>query len=119
MPERRSPMRSPSTRARRRGGHTSPQGGVPDAGKARDLGEMLAFGTLAGFIDADPKLAPPDAAKYLGVKPSTLADWRSAKRGPDYIKLGAAVRYRRSALDRFLDANTVRTNEPLLVGVGA
>lgn len=60
----------------------------------------------------DPLLTPADAGIYLsGVPPSTLQWWRSIGRGPDYIKVGRRVCYRRSALDAFLAAG-VRTPEP-------
>ena len=55
----------------------------------------------------DPLMNAEGAAKYLGVSPGTLHNWRSAKKGPDWIRLGGAVRYRKSGLDRYCEANTV------------
>jgi excisionase family DNA binding protein len=57
----------------------------------------------------DLKLSNADAAAYLGISPKTLNDWRSAGRGPDYLKIGTLVRYRQSDLDAFLERCTVRT----------
>ena len=57
----------------------------------------------------DSKLSNADAAAYLGISPKTLNDWRSAGRGPNYLKLGTLVRYRQSELDAFLEQCTVRT----------
>lgn len=53
-------------------------------------------------------LTERQAADHLGVSPGTLANWRSsgAVRVP-FVRLGRAVRYRRSDLERFLAANTV------------
>ncbi len=34
-----------------------------------------------------------EAAVRLGVSELTLKGWRAAGRGPDYVKVGAAVRY--------------------------
>lgn len=53
------------------------------------------------------------AAQYPGITVQTLANWRWAGTGPDYIKTTPArsgrIKYRRSAIDAWLDANTVRT----------
>ena len=58
--------------------------------------------------EADPKRTTPEAAEFLGVKPSTLEVWRSTKRYPlPYIKIGAKVFYRQSALDEFEKSRTV------------
>lgn len=47
-----------------------------------------------------------EAAAYLGLKESTLEAWRC--RGGDlvFLKLGKAVRYRKSDLDKFLEERT-------------
>ena len=39
-------------------------------------------------------LTTHDAARYLGLSPGTLTNWRSANRGPSYVKVGGRVRYR-------------------------
>ena len=45
-----------------------------------------------------------EAAKYLKVKPSTLAVWDCTKRYDlKPKKIGRAVRYRRSDLDAYID----------------
>ena len=51
----------------------------------------------------------PQAAEYLGKSSHTLALWRRQKgKGPEFIRVGGAVRYRVEALDVFLSASTVR-----------
>jgi predicted DNA-binding transcriptional regulator AlpA len=54
----------------------------------------------------DPLLTREQAAKLLAIEPHTLACWRSEGRGPSAIKFGsgrsAAVRYRRSEIERWL-----------------
>lgn len=56
----------------------------------------------------DALLNPADAAEFLGVKMQTLSIWRSTGRyGIPFIKVGRAVRYRRSDLERFLESRTV------------
>lgn len=57
---------------------------------------------------ARDRLAPPEAAEYLGVKVDTLASWRCTKahRIP-YLKIGRLIYYRRPDLDRWLDSRLV------------
>ena len=56
----------------------------------------------------DGLMDPPTCAAYLGVSVLTLADFRCKGVGPDFIKVGAAVRYRRSALEAWLETRTKR-----------
>lgn len=46
------------------------------------------------------------AAAYLGVSPWTLADFRLKGIGPNYIKVGRCVRYRRSDIEAWLVSRT-------------
>jgi len=46
-------------------------------------------------------------AEYLGIKEQTLAFWATIGRGPRYVKVGRAVRYRLSDIEAYLKANTV------------
>lgn len=51
------------------------------------------------------------AAKYLNLAPHTLAVWDCTGRYDlSPIKIGRAVRYRRSSLDRFIERNLMNTN---------
>ncbi|MBV5341108.1 MAG: helix-turn-helix domain-containing protein [Deltaproteobacteria bacterium] len=45
-----------------------------------------------------------EAAKILQVEPSTLEQWRWQGKGPKFIKMNRAVRYRREDLQSFIDA---------------
>jgi excisionase family DNA binding protein len=66
-------------------------------------------------------LTPKEAAEFLGVPSGTLAQWRSERRGPPYIKLeDRLVRYRRSDLEEYLAAHAVATDgrEPAQFVVG-
>ena len=54
-------------------------------------------------------VTPEDAARRLGVRPSTLANWRWRGEGPSYVKIGGRVRYRLRDLARYLDGQ-VRTS---------
>ena len=56
----------------------------------------------------DPMLCRKEATEYLGLRPGTLEAW--ASRGSvnlPMIRLGRAIRYRKSDLDRFIEANRV------------
>lgn len=57
-------------------------------------------------IGADPLLKEDQAAELLTVSVKTVQHWRTTGAGPRYIKLGtglrAPVRYRKSALLKFL-----------------
>jgi len=56
-------------------------------------------------------LTPKQAAEFLGVPSGTLAQWRSERRGPPYIKLeDRLVRYRRSDLEEYLAGHVVATS---------
>ncbi len=55
-------------------------------------------------------LTPKEAAELLGIPESTLAQWRSQRRGPRYIKLELRlVRYRASDLEAWLGRQVVET----------
>lgn len=54
-------------------------------------------------------LAPGESARRLGVKVSTLANWRWSGRGPAYLKVGGKVRYRAEDLASWLDSQTRRS----------
>ena len=49
------------------------------------------------------------AAKGLDVSVKTLRRWRLLGTGPDYIKMGASVRYTSSAVDRFIERCAVKS----------
>lgn len=59
-------------------------------------------------------LTSEETANWLGLKNKhTLEIWRSTKRYPEleYIKVGRLVRYKREAVERFLDSRTVSASE--------
>lgn len=51
-------------------------------------------------------LTTRQAADYLGLKEATLEQWRWNGRGPRFVKLGRACRYRTADLDAYLDSRT-------------
>ncbi|MFJ7191466.1 helix-turn-helix transcriptional regulator [Streptomyces bacillaris] len=58
-----------------------------------------------------PLLSPKQVRAVYGFSEQTLANWRWAGTGPDYIKTspgrGGRIRYKRSAVDEWLEAHTV------------
>ena len=57
-----------------------------------------------------------DAADFLGVSIYRLQRWRCYGGGPNWVKIGGregrAVRYRRSDLEAYIDANTMNGGRP-------
>ena len=50
----------------------------------------------------DPLLKEAETAKFLNLKVATLRRWRWSGDGPIFVKLGGAVRYRRSHLEAYI-----------------
>lgn len=46
-----------------------------------------------------------EAGEYLRTPPATLQWWRHIKRGPNYVKIGRRIFYRKSDLDDFIGEN--------------
>jgi hypothetical protein len=58
-------------------------------------------------------LTPAQAAEALSIPESTLAQWRSQRRGPAFIKLeGRLVRYRTRDLENYITRSIV---EPIAI----
>lgn len=52
-------------------------------------------------------LRPRELSVLLGVPVGTLANWRSARTGPPFVKVGRHVRYRRGDVDEWVAARVV------------
>lgn len=50
-------------------------------------------------------LTPGEAAQYLRTSTSTLAKRRLTGRGPDFVRIGRAIRYRQRDLDSWMAAS--------------
>ena len=48
-----------------------------------------------------------EAAFFLRLKPQTIRQWRTLKRGPRYFKVGGAVRYKTADLEQFVNAGAL------------
>lgn len=69
-------------------------------------------------VDPEELLRPAQVAQDLGVTPNTLAIWRYYDRGPNFLKIGRQVRYRRQAIEDFKKACEHRCN-PSIAGLGS
>jgi predicted DNA-binding transcriptional regulator AlpA len=55
-----------------------------------------------GSVEPEELVSSEKAAEALGVKTQTLANWRSEKQGPRYVKVGRLVYYRRPDISAWL-----------------
>ena len=53
-------------------------------------------------VDPDELVDPTEAAKLVRQKVDTLAHWRCEGRGPEYLKIGRSIFYRRAAISTWL-----------------
>ena len=58
-------------------------------------------------FESDRYYRPTDPEMAIFGAVSTLAQWRHAAEGPDFVRFGNRILYRGDALNRFLDAHTV------------
>jgi hypothetical protein len=56
-------------------------------------------------------VAEDDAARYVGYSQSYLRQARMYNRGPAFVRVGRAIRYRLADLDAWLMAHRVETRE--------
>lgn len=52
----------------------------------------------------DRLMTLPELAEFLGVPPTTLYAWRQKRTGPRASRVGKHLRYRRSDVEKWLDA---------------
>lgn len=52
-------------------------------------------------------LSDVEAAEFISTSPQTLRNWRSAGKGPSYIKIGRLVRYRLDDLIKFMESGRI------------
>ena len=60
--------------------------------------------------DSFALLSPADLAALIGVDERTLAVWRSTHKGPDFVRLGRAVFYRRADVLAWVELNVTPTD---------
>jgi excisionase family DNA binding protein len=57
--------------------------------------------------DPDALLTEQQTAQLLNISVRTLQAWRIKLTGPRFVRAGRAIRYRRSDLTTWIEANTV------------
>ena len=60
-------------------------------------------------MQARELVGSPGAARYIGVQPQTLANWRYLGKGPRYYRVGQLVKYDVRDLDRWLEQHASDT----------
>lgn len=69
--------------------------------------------THLSAVTSDDLMTEAELAAEWKIKPKTLANQRSRRVGPPYLKLsGGIVRYSRAAVRRWVEANTVSHGGP-------
>ena len=66
-------------------------------------------------MDIDDRfIAPDEAARLLGIKTHTLAEWRRLKKGPEYVRINdRTVRYNLKKLRAWIDSHIVKSEEQI------
>ena len=77
----------------------------PESNQALDR-DVTATASSSGL------LSPEDVSALTGLSVETLAQWRSQRRGPNFVKISRNfVRYRQCDLDGWLAERIVRTDQ--------
>lgn len=63
-----------------------------------------------------PLLNVQRAGQYLGLSARTLNSWRSAGKGPRYVKMGGLVYYRTPDLETWISSRVVDPETPIQEG---
>ena len=56
-------------------------------------------------------LSPADLAALVGVDERTLALWRAQEKGPDFVRLGRAIFYRRADVVAWTDSSAAKSGK--------
>ena len=101
---------TPQTRGRTANDHRPPAARCPRhtaaTGRFARPGRSAMNAPTASEWRPDPLLTIEDVAAWLGKPKNTLYAWHSRGKGPRAIRVGNTLRYRRSEVERWLDANT-------------
>jgi len=58
-------------------------------------------------VKMDRTITEKEAATHLGLAVQTLRNWRSRRKGPPYLKISRAVRYKISDVEEFLEQHKI------------
>lgn len=71
---------------------------------------LTLTGTREQPREVERALSEHEAAAMLGLSVATLRLWRHRKKGPAFLRLGRAIRYRRADVERFMCQCIVATS---------
>jgi len=74
------------------------------------MGDQQKLPPGSASYSSESLLPPPKAALLLGIRSSTLANWRCAGKGPAYCRIGRRIAYRFSDLQAFIVGGRVCTD---------
>ena len=60
---------------------------------------------------SEERFTHKEAAKYLGIAAQSLYNWRSQRRGPDYVLMGSKIMYLKSDLDKFIESKKIKLSK--------
>ncbi len=69
---------------------------------------------MSAIQESQDLLTPEQVAKRLQVEVQLLNKWRSARKGPKFVKVGHKVRYDPVELQKWIDAQQVQTSLKLV-----
>ena len=70
--------------------------------------KQISAGSKAGNL-AEELLLPSELARMIGKTERTLANWRCARIGPKFVKLGNSVRYPVAEVREWIKSRRVET----------
>jgi hypothetical protein len=62
----------------------------------------------------EPLLTPEEAAKFLKLSTDWLAKSRMTGKGPEFVKIGRAVRYTMPSLRKFVETRTYKSTDEIV-----
>jgi hypothetical protein len=87
--------------------HTLSMAAQPSSGDDQNVSVDARIAQLRGEFGL---LSTTDLAALIEIDERTLSVWRCQKRGPDFVKLGRAVFYRKDDVAVWIGLNTVPTD---------
>jgi excisionase family DNA binding protein len=108
-----------------KGGDTSLPAIMPEISRLADAFERIATAlenqtagagsqsavTENQSIQDKELLTDTETASYLGLADRTLRDWRKQGKGPAFVQMGKKIRYRKTAIDEYLDNQTIKPKD--------
>lgn len=83
---------------------------LPDAAMtSEDINEGSLPEEARGMRHGMGLLSEHDLSALIGVQVRTLQKWRCLKTGPDFVRLGKVVFYRRADIEKWIELNVVPT----------